>query len=52
MGFDAVATQAEGRVWKHLGLRRDRYVLFNDGYIHQQGAIREKWPFPQPFPTS
>jgi hypothetical protein len=45
IGFDAVGTQSERRGWKHLGLRKDRYVVFNDGGAIETGFIRNKWPF-------
>lgn len=45
VGFDAVTTQAERNGWKHLGLRRDRYVIFNDATLFESGFIRDKWRF-------
>jgi hypothetical protein len=43
--FDAVTTQWEGGRWKHLGLKRDQYVIFDDLWVYERGVIRNKWPF-------
>jgi hypothetical protein len=51
-GFDAVTTQWENGRWKHLGLKRDRYIIFDDWFVYEQGVIRNKWPFlPSAFHT-
>jgi hypothetical protein len=50
--FDAVTTQWEDGRWKHLGVKRDRYIIFDDFRVYEQGVIRNKWPFlPSAFHT-
>jgi len=51
--FDAVTTQWEGGRWKHLGIKNDRYVVFDDRRVYEEGLIRNKWPFlPSAFHTN